>query len=156
MGDLYEESGDISRSSECIRRFLESDPLPEEARSGWEKLATYYQRLGDSVGAGDAYIQAFTIPGASLSAISNAANWLNNQRASLFEPVARDRIFRGFVGLMERKIRESSANDLSRLAWLHLHIGDSHRARTLAEQGLAKEPGNLHCARLVERLRDEP
>ena len=68
------------------------------------------------------------------------------ERGALFRPVA---------ALMERHIKQASATELSRLAWLHLHAGDTRRALEVAEIGIEREPGNSFCQRLIERLSDE-
>lgn len=54
---------------------------------------------------------------------------------------------------MELHLQEASATDLSRLAWLHLHVGDEQRALEVAELGLRRDPDHLFCERLVEKLR---
>ena len=59
------------------------------------------------------------------------------------------------ASLMEQRLGECSATDLSRLAWLHLHAGDTVRARELSERGLEREPGNIYCEKLYSKLRYE-
>jgi hypothetical protein len=61
-------------------------------------------------------------------------------------------LFGSMAGLMERYVDDASATDLSRLAWLHLHKGDGDRALIIAETGLKRDPNNVYCQRLVERL----
>jgi hypothetical protein len=159
MADLYEESGDASTlalSPECIRRFLETNPDSENASKAWGRLAVVYQRLGDVRGACDAHIRALSFPGAAFSSISNIANWFNQQRSELnqMDLAERNRLFRGMIRLMETRLREASASDLSRLAWLHLHVGDVQRAQQLTSIGLEKEPDNIYCQKLAARLQE--
>jgi len=54
---------------------------------------------------------------------------------------------------MELRKGEADATDLSRLAWLHLHLHDPVRAREVAEEGLDIDAENEHCNRLLNRLR---
>jgi hypothetical protein len=54
--------------------------------------------------------------------------------------------------LMENRKREADATDLSRLAWLYLHLHDAPRAEEIAEEGLAADANNEHCVRLLTRL----
>lgn len=56
------------------------------------------------------------------------------------------------VDLMEAKIAEASATDISRLAWLYLHLRNEARSLALVHEGLRRDPGNMHCQNLVERL----
>ncbi len=82
------------------------------------------------------------------------ANWMNNNRDAIEKMEAADKasIFGSLAALMEHRIGETSATDLSRLAWLHLHAGNGRRALEIAEMGLRQDVVNLHCQRLVERL----
>jgi hypothetical protein len=63
---------------------------------------------------------------------------------------------RQLAKLMESYLQAASATDLSRLVWLHLHGGDEGRALEVAEIGLRREPGNLHCQRLADKLNKYP
>jgi len=82
------------------------------------------------------------------------ANWLNNSGELLngMEVIERRALFEPFAKLMEENFDCASATDLSRLAWLHLHSGDKRRASEVAEAGLLREPDNIHCQRLVDKL----
>jgi hypothetical protein len=53
---------------------------------------------------------------------------------------------------MERRSNEADANDLSRLAWLYLHLHNPDMALEIVIRGLALEPENEHCIRLARRL----
>lgn len=82
------------------------------------------------------------------------ANWLNNasQVKADLDVADRSLIFKPMAKLMEDQLGDASATDLSRLAWLHLHSGETDRALTIAELGLKREPDNIHCVRLVAKL----
>ena len=156
MADLYEEHGGIDglqESAESIRRFLEGEPTGEPTRQAWERLGELYVQLNDIPSAADAHVRAIEFSGIPFSSISNTANWLNNHRSILVEqePSERERLFKRVVGIMEGRINEATATDLSRLAWLYLPR-DTSRALALARDGLSRDPGNIHCLKLVERL----
>lgn len=51
--------------------------------------------------------------------------------------------------VMESRIPEANATDLSRLGWLCVHLRDLESARRYAQRGLALEPSNHHCTRLA-------
>ena len=82
------------------------------------------------------------------------ANWLNKASDIIADMDIDNRraLFTPLVRLMETRLAEATATDLSRLAWLHLHAGNDHRAREVAELGLKREPNNIHCERLVTKL----
>lgn len=89
-----------------------------------------------------------------LHQVSDMANWLNTEKDvfGAMEVADRRTVFGPMAGLMERYLAIASANDLSRLAWLHLNAGNENWALRIAEIGLEREPSNMHCQRLVERL----
>jgi hypothetical protein len=160
LADLYDESEEAdsqSKAAESLRRYLETDPDVENAKKAWEKLAFMYERANDYASAADAYVRACNFPKTALSVISNLAHWLNTHRVqlNLGDPIYKDRPFRNVIALMESRIREATSNDLSRLAWLHLHMGDAGRAKELAEMGRAKDSSNVHCDRLLRRLEEQ-
>jgi hypothetical protein len=47
---------------------------------------------------------------------------------------------------------DADATDLSRLAWLYLHVKQDERALEIAKKGLAIEPDNQYCQGLIARL----
>jgi hypothetical protein len=53
---------------------------------------------------------------------------------------------------MSSRVADADSTDLSRLAWLYLHLGDTARAEKMAGRGLAMDPESEHCLRLIERL----
>jgi hypothetical protein len=159
LADLHEEIGcNDQRAAEYVRRYLENDPDGPESRDAWERLAALYNRSGDVVGAVGAFVRAFDVHSAPLTEISAMANWLNGRRDEIasMDPAEKASIFGPLARLMEARLPAASATDLSRLAWLHLHAGDQARALQVAELGLARDPANIHCQGLVDRLAHPP
>jgi hypothetical protein len=157
LSDLEQEVLDpesAHRASECIRRYLESHPPSNQIGAVWQRLVPLYRSMGDVIGGCGAFLKAAETLAPPLNEISSMANWLNtaseikidmdiDDRRALFTPLAR---------LMEARLVEASATDLSRLAWLHLHAGNDQRALEVAELGLERERDNIHCGRLVIKL----
>ncbi len=83
------------------------------------------------------------------------ANWLNTapQLREEMDTVERAALCRPLARLMEMRLGDASATDLSRLAWLYLHSGDDSRALVVADLGLEREADNIYCQRLVTRLK---
>ena len=159
LADLYEEDEtkeSLLDAAEAVRRFLETDPDIEAARPAWERLASIYRRSDNFAGAADAYVRFCSYPDTSPETLSNVAHWLNNNRLPINsdDPLERNLPFEALIKIMEPRLKEGDANYLSRLAWLHLHVGDSKRARELAEMGLGKDPDHRHSERLVRRLEE--
>jgi hypothetical protein len=157
LADLYEDvHGDDGSpgTAEYVRRYIEQVPDGDASREAWARLASLYRHTNDVIAACGAFVRAFGAADAPLTEISTMANWVNNNRTIVanLDPTDKRAVFGSLISLMERRIDEASATDLSRLSWLHLHADDSERALQIAELGLVKEPGNTYCQRLIERL----
>ncbi len=158
LADLYEDvHGDegSAGTAEYVRRYIEKVPDGDASREAWARLAILYRRTNDVIAACGAFVRAFGTLDAPLTEISTMANWVNNNRTIIADLDSTDKraVFGSLISLMELRIGEASATDLSRLAWLHLHADDTERAIEIAGLGLDKEPDNRHCQRLLERLR---
>jgi hypothetical protein len=157
LSNLEEEVGGkdhFDKAAEYVRRYLENNPDDMQNRAAWERLAALYKRSGNVVGAVGAFVRTFDVHSAPLDEISAMANWLNTKNEEIASMDAADKasIFGALIRLMEGRLRQASATDLSRLAWLHLHAGDGERALQIAELGLTRDADNLHCQGLVDRL----
>ncbi len=156
LADLELESNrdDAHVAADYVRRFLESKPNEEDACKAWQKLINLYRAVGDIRGACNAVLRLAETTEPTLDLLSSTANWLNSDRSLIETTDVSDRqtLFKPLARLLEQHIKVASATDLARLAWLHLHAGDQARALEVAEIGLAKEPTNPYCLRLVEKL----
>jgi hypothetical protein len=157
LSDLEQEVLDPSsahRASECIRRYLESHPPSNQIGAAWQRLVPLYRSMGDVMGGCAAFLKAAESLTPPLNEISSMANWLNQASDIIADMDIDDRrvLFTPLARLMEARLVEATATDLSRLAWLHLHAGNDQRALEVAELGLEREPDNIHCGRLVIKL----
>ena len=91
--------------------------------------------------------------------LSDAANQINNIFSKLRweSPDALSReekqfLIRDVVGKLELARAELNPTDLSRLAWLQLHLGDRDSALVTVNQGLSIDPEHYHCLGLKARL----
>ncbi len=157
LADLQQEVegiGGRKQAAEYVRRFLEDQPSISEAQAAWQRLALLYREENDVIGACSAFLKAAETSDPPLYQISNIANWLNTEREIIatIDVTERGSIFGPMARLMEVHLDEASATDLSRLAWLHLHAGSERRAAEVADLGLQRDPNNVYCQRLVEKL----
>ncbi|MFB9941670.1 tetratricopeptide repeat protein [Gluconobacter oxydans] len=154
LANIEAEFNRPDKAAESLRRFLASQPSPQLAQGAWRQLMELYRTTGDVVAACDAFLRAAAIVEPPMSELSYVANWLNNssdawnslhisERGTIFQPLAR---------MMEENLAEANATDISRLAWLYLHMGEDERPLWLAEEGLRREPSNVHCDRLKCKL----
>jgi hypothetical protein len=87
-----------------------------------------------------------------LSRIANRVNFILAERRGLLDADAKRIAVSQLAGAMSSRIANASATDLSRLAWLYLHLGDTVRAEKVAAKGLALDKTNEYCLQLIERL----
>ena len=89
------------------------------------------------------------------SDISNTANRLNRLLREHELELDKDEkrvLAQRLTSVLEKRRNEASADDLSRMAWLALHIGQEAKAREYAEAGLAMDSENYHCRKIADRL----
>ncbi|MCI0357473.1 MAG: NB-ARC domain-containing protein [Planctomycetaceae bacterium] len=144
----------LELAKESVRRFLE-EPDGFDTRSAWRQLTTLCWKTSDVVGEAQALVECCSLSGAEYQEISSAANRVNQPFVN--QPFAfaseEKRILVGRLAeLMEARTSEANGTDLSRLAWLCLHLKDAGRASKYADLGLTMEPDNQHLLKLKRRL----
>ena len=56
------------------------------------------------------------------------------------------------AAIIESRLDEADATDLSRLAWLQMHLQNIEKAIEYTRCGLEIDPDNPHCLSLAHRL----
>lgn len=153
MAKIEQMVGTSEGEKRCLRLFLEHKPDHESVREVWGRLVDVCRESDDVIGSCNAFLHAAQQNVPALEEISEMANYLNssdtiremdpNQRAALLRPLA---------GMFRQHVSIASAKDLSRLAWLSLHVGDKENARKHAVLGIERQPDNVHCRKLIARL----
>ena len=160
--DLVLETSDSSESLEVakgyLRSFLEA-AQPAERREAWERLAKLCARSNDPVGEVHALCEVALLPTSDHLVLGNIANKLNIRMRELKEQQIEDawstdvrELLLEVIKAMERKLDKLSGTYCSRLAWLHLNVGNQGRALDVARFALKKEPENTFCQGLIEKL----
>ena len=156
LGRWHLERGnetDIKKAIENVESFLQTDPKGIEASNAWRMLGEAYYRKGDVVGQLNAYVERAQFTSTAFYDVSNTANLLNREYSSLaLDPDAKRLLSEKLLEVMNNRIMEAAPDDLSRMAWLALHLGQDEKARELVQQGLEHDPENEHCSRIAERL----
>jgi hypothetical protein len=158
LAKLHEEmSGQegLAKAADCLVRFLEDPQSGFDERAAWDELARIYRLTSDWTSAAHAQIRLCAMPDTPYSVLSNTANWLNSLFRENYVAIDTDEkrlLYGELAELMENRKREADATDLSRLAWLYLHLHDAPRAEEIAEEGLSADANNEHCVRLLTRL----
>ncbi len=143
------------KAKQDLNRFLENSPPDEDAAEAWRMLAHACYRTADLLGEIHSFIERARISKVPFYDLSNTANKLNqllrDQSLGIDKEQKRylaDRIASTLLG----RRAEAKADDLSRMAWLAIHMGQESNAREYVEAGLRMEPENYHCLKLAQRL----
>lgn len=162
LAELVMEVGESTTASDqakrYLRSFLENAALPDR-QGAWTRLASLCYTTGDVVGEVHALSEAALLPSASPEDMGRHARFINDRLRELkgdriedaWSPEVRSLIEK-VIAAMEKRISELSAMSCSRLAWLHLNVGNEDRARDVAKIGIQRDPTNEHCQRLLRRL----
>ena len=165
IASLYEENRPASwarKAMQCIKEYIVS--LEEEVDSpskreglviAWKYLADLAEAAKDGRAELNAILGLVRVSGLDFFEISNAANRFNSRLASLrfsIEPEEKRILARELAVTMSQRVPEATATDLSRLAWLYIHLGDEETAKAYTLRGLETDPLNHFCGKLFERL----
>ena len=156
MAEHEKEFGTSEGEVRCLRLFLEHNSGHESAKEVWGRLVDVCRESNDAIGSCNAFLHATQNDVPRLEEISKMANYVNSSNAIReMDPNQRAALLRPLAGMFGQHVSVASADDLSRLAWLSLHVGDKENARKHALLGIERQPDNVHCRRLIARLGEE-
>jgi len=148
------KGANIEGQKNAIRSYLEV-VKGQDAIEAWKRLGVFCKYSSDLLAEVQAWAEMSAIPGLPLSEVSRAVNRVNGILLDNKDIAPSDErliLLKRFVNVMSSRFEEASADDLSRLAWLHLQLHDEQRAYDVATIGLQRDPGNEHCQKLVDRI----
>lgn len=149
-----ETEDDIEGEKAALRSYLETAE-GAGALDAWKRLGIACKRSGDVIGEIQAWAEMSALPNIPLHEVSLAVNRVNGIFAENKDAAPTDErriLLRRLVDVMANRLDDADANDLSRLAWLYLQLGDETRAHEVASLGLRRDPENYHCQRLLDRM----
>ena len=158
LADLVAEL-DLSSSDEerYLLHYVEH-PESHESPAGpiWRRIADIRRVRDDVRGELVALAQICRLETTPTDMLSNAANRINGilPRISLSRE-EKESMLRGVVNGFQLRVsraKDIDSTDLSRLAWLQLHLDDISAAINTVEHGLSLDPENEYCRRLSARL----
>ncbi len=162
LADLMLEVDDSRASRDEAREFLRlylQHANTNEHEEVWLQLADLCHADGDVRGEVHALSEVAVLPGLHTERIGAVANRLNNLIRSLKGKHVEDawsgevrELLQRVIDKLEQRVNKLSGTDCSRLAWLHLNVKNTERARDIAKIGLRREPRNEHCQKLLARL----
>ena len=151
------------RAKEYLERFVEYCG-PEERYGGWLRLANLCENVGDVHGEIRALCEAGISIGYDQNCLEYVVKRVNRRlwemkRSGVLEvkSLRVTEVVEMLAEDMERRRNGLTSVNCSGVAWLHLNIAapqSTRKARSIANLGLAKEPNNEHCMRILERLQE--
>ncbi len=159
MARLVSEIGGDEKAEELhLSKYVQGNEDPTYPTwQAWKRIAEIRKRKGDRDGVLHACSQICRHPNVPVSELSNAANEINNVLSTMTRRVSREEkefLLAHVIGTLERSIANLNATDLSRLAWLYMHLNENDSALKAVQRGLQIEEGNHHCQSLLRRLSD--
>jgi tetratricopeptide (TPR) repeat protein len=151
LAEVQLAAGDLDAAQTAIEQYLERTPGDSAA---WRKLAEVRRALRDSLGEIHARVELAETSGATYDDASHVANLLNGLlRSTLHLDADEKRVLATRIRLLlEAGVASATATDLSRLAWLCIHLRDRDSAGTYTRMGLERQPSNDYCQALAKRL----
>ena len=158
LADLVAEL-DLSSSDEerYLLHYVEH-PESHEIPTGpiWRRIADIRRVRDDVRGELHALAQICRLETTPTDMLSNAANRINGiLRMISLSQEEKESMLRGVVNGFQLRVSRANdfdSTDLSRLAWLQLHLDDISAAINTVGRGLALDPENEYCRRLSARL----
>ena len=140
--------------SEYLLRYLQSSAGTDDVE-GWKRLQRFYNAAGKVTDEINSLTQLARATAATIQDVSFAAKRMNqliSENKRILEQDDRLQWIRELVAVMNRRKKECSATDLSRLAWLYVNMGEIDNAKTIVLDALRLEPDNIYCLGLKEKL----
>jgi hypothetical protein len=158
-----EESGDIillEEAKKYLYLYLEREVAEAKKSTAWKQLASVCSALKLPLEEVHALIESSQHSQVEFFDLSNVVNKVNHMLSTqqiVLEnhDVKSDTLSRLYKVVNTRK-SEGDAVDLSRIAWLALHLDKLDDAKSLTEQGLSIDPDNRFCQKLMLKLEKTP
>lgn len=152
LAKVHLAKGDLGAAEIAIGQYLERTPGDVAA---WRDLAEVRRAQGDALGEIHARIELAEAADAVYADASHVANLVNSllaKRELRLDDDEKRVLATRIRRLLEADVASASATDLSRLAWLCIHLQDRDAARIYTKAGLDRQPTNDYCQALAKRL----
>ena len=147
---------DIDDAISEIKSFLQQDQDGPDSMGAWRMLARAYYRKQDDLGEIQALVERATYASVPFYDISNTANLLNSKYSDLDLALDGKRhLAQRLLDLLQTRSNEAQAGDLSRMAWLALHLDQEDLAKEFVTYGMSIDSENEHCLKLATKLQIE-
>lgn len=155
LATLFEQAGKLEESKTALRRYLETGLEEAESRAVWRAILDLCKRTGDKRGAAQAISESTAGANIPLFQLTKSAQELMELLQDAKQDIPESERFvlvSRLIKQFDAHIEQASATELSRLAWLLLHVNEDERAADVVRRGLNRDSQNVHLRRLANRL----
>jgi hypothetical protein len=146
----------IQTAKDYVMLYIENETVALKKLNGWKMLAEISRELKEPLDEVHSLIEISQITNVEFYELSNTANKINHMFSTkqlvLDDQSTKTELLSGFFDVMWKSKNNADAIDLSRMAWLALHMKKMTEADELIKDGLKLEPNNTHCIRLKARI----
>lgn len=146
----------LDEAASVLSKYLEDESDPHRSADGWKQLAAIYADRGDVFKEVHALIERVQTPDIPFADLINTAGRFNYVVGGPFPEIRADDkhgLAQRLLNALDPRINEAKADDLSRIAWVAIHLNQTARAQAYVDKGLALDAANHHCQRLDSRLK---
>lgn len=149
----------VAQAKTFAQRYLENSNFSSgfsEVSEAWGIVAVCCRIEGDLLGEIHAFIERCHVDSVPFYDLSNTANRLNSLLRDHQLDIEKEEkivLAKRILDAMEARLAEANADDLSRMAWLALHLGMEPKAMKYISDGLAMDPNNHHCFKLADKFK---
>lgn len=151
---FYNKFGYHEKEKECYRELLKVERKQTTRLELWKQLRDICCLTNDWEGESSALLEIVNTTSAPYEDISYAAYRVNKfySESSANADLSKSYLIKAIISKMEGRIKEATAVDCSRLAWLFLNLQVEPSALKYARMGLQMDSNNQHCQNLVQKL----
>ncbi|MFY8275561.1 NB-ARC domain-containing protein [Pseudoalteromonas sp. SSDWG2] len=145
----------VPAAKEYCLLYLENETIDSKKLMGWTLLAEIAKALKEPLDEVHAILeiaQLSDIDFFQLSIIVNTINHKFSTKQITTNASVKRELLSGLYDVIWTRRHEGDAVDLSRIAWLALHLDKIDDARNLVTEGLRKDSDNSYCKKLKEKL----
>lgn len=154
-----EESADtnlLEESKRYLYLYLERETSESLKCGAWVQLASVCRKLKRPLDEVHALIESSQYSEVEYSDLSNVVNKVNHmlstQELVLENNDVKSDLLSKLYEVVSKRKSEGDAVDLSRIAWLALHLDKPDEAESFVESGLIIDPDNRYCQKLKVKL----
>jgi hypothetical protein len=150
----------LEEARKYLYLYLERESSESDKFTAWIQLASVCRKLRLPLEEVHALIESSQYSKVEFFDLSNVVNKVNHmlgtQELVLDNNDEKYELLSKIYEVVSKRQTEGDAVDLSRIAWLALHLDKQEDATLLVDHGLQIDPDNRYCQKLMHKLNSKP